>query len=270
VQRGSQAQREVTMAQRANALLLYTCMRFYLGKSKAEREAGNFPVGTPEEVSVAWGSYTEVRKHVSRAVKMESETLVRKKQLGLENGPLSDEEKRKIVLRVEKKLDLPTVKAADEDEMVVGHEAQTLKSNKQVIDKETVELYNEYERIWPQEHGKKFKEQWEAVEDISALYERINEHVHDYNERGKTFTRKLSDWQRANSIISKLWADFIDIFHAPTPMECFDVPSAHRFFEFAVRKPGTRKMLPWRQESLRGSRWRTRRGSKSMERIRRK
>jgi hypothetical protein len=115
--------------------------------------------------------------------------------------------------------------------MVLWHEAQALKANRKVIKFETVELYNEYERIWPLEHGKKFKEQWEVVEDISALYDTIMGHVDDYNKRGKTFTQSLDDWRRANSIMFKLWADFFDILHADTRMACFDVPSAHTFFK---------------------------------------
>lgn len=98
------------MTPRAMALFLYTCMRFFLGTSKVDREAGNFSVGTPEEVSAAWGLYTEVKKHVTRAGKLENETQLRKKQLGLENGPLSDQEKYRTMLRVEKKLDVPSVK----------------------------------------------------------------------------------------------------------------------------------------------------------------
>jgi hypothetical protein len=223
-------------AQRAYNLFLYTCMRHSLCQRRAEREAADFPVGTPEQVSRAWLSYAEVKKHVSRAAKLESETVIRKRELGLENGPLSDEEKRKIVLRVEKRLYVPTVKPADEDEMVLWHEAQTLKLEKEVIEKETLQLYNEYEQIWPLEREKKFKEQWELVEDISVSYNRITKHVDAYNKRGRAFTVGLSDWRKANRIIAKLWTEFADIFYAPTPMECFEVASADRYFEHLVRR----------------------------------
>jgi hypothetical protein len=237
MQRGSEAQREVTMAQRALNLFMYLCMRYCPFPTGTGRAAADFPVGTPEEVSTAWRSYSEVKKHVCRATKLEDETFLRKRELGLENGALADDEKRTIMRRLDKRLDMPSVKPADEDEVVLWHEAQALLAEKVVIEKETVELYNEYERISPLEHDKKFKEQWELVQEVFVLHVRTIRHVKSYNRSGKTFTTNLSNWRRAHGIIAKLWTGFAEIFYADTPMESFEVPSADRYFEMLVCKP---------------------------------
>jgi hypothetical protein len=225
-------------AQRANNLFLYRCMRSSSGI--IVRTPGDCPVGTSEEVSVAWLSYAKVKKQVSRALKLVHETDIQKKELGLDNGPLSpDEEKRKIMLLADKRLEVPSVTPADEKEMVLWHEAQVLKLEKEVINKETLQLYEAYKQIWPLEHEKRYKEEWEMVEDvISDLYDSIIEHVRADNERGTAFRKQLDDWRRADKVIGELWTEFLGIFHAATPMECFDVASAERFFEYEVRKPG--------------------------------
>ena len=59
-------------AQRAKSLFLYRCMRSSPGI--IVKSTGDSPVGTPEEVSVAWLSYAQVKKHVSRALELEHET----------------------------------------------------------------------------------------------------------------------------------------------------------------------------------------------------
>jgi hypothetical protein len=51
------------------------------------------------------------------------------------------------MLKAEKRLEVPSVTPEDENVMVQWHEAQALKLEKEVLDKETLQLYEAYEHI---------------------------------------------------------------------------------------------------------------------------
>lgn len=216
--------------QRKLAIDLYECERWSVYGRVLDK--------APEHVKEAWGSVARAREQVNTSRRL-VETFSRRKQemfLYSVRKPLPDNEKLIILRRDNRNLACIPLAPADAAEMVTWETAQHLLEMKERLDRESLELISLYEQIWQLDNVRKFREQWELVQEVSATLHQVAGNVQEYRRVQNRFNQEITDWREAHAKIMRPWGLFVERFPAAkSDKETMEVPQAAKYFDWCVR-----------------------------------
>jgi hypothetical protein len=220
--------------QRKLAIGLYECERWHhSGEDPAQGNA-------PEHVKEAWISLERAKKQVdtSRWLVEAFSRHRAERFLPSVKKPLPDGDKLDVLGAVFGHLRCSPLAPADAAEMVTWEAAQELVKMKERIERDSLELVGIYEQIWQLENTRKFREQWELAQEVSAGLDQVAANVQEYRRVQNIFNQELTDWRRAHAKMIRPWDIFVKRFPAATPGESLEAPSVA---EYIKRSVGTRE-----------------------------
>ncbi|GAQ79814.1 hypothetical protein KFL_000390020 [Klebsormidium nitens] len=220
--------------QRKLAIGLYECERWHhSGEDPAQGNA-------PEHVKEAWRSLERAKKQVDTSRWLVEAFSRRRAERFLPSvkKPLPDGDKLDVLGAVSGHLRCSPLAPADAAEMVTWEAAQELVKMKERIDRDSLELVGIYEQIWHLENTRKFWEQWELAQEVSAGLDQVAANVQEYRRVQNIFNQELTDWRRAHAKMIRPWDIFVKRLPAATPGESLEAPSVAEYIKWSV---GTRE-----------------------------